>query len=57
MPAKFSELITLDRAQVGGRVLLRDVPLKVGTRVQGKLDPAVPRPVNRRHSRRIHYGR
>ncbi|WP_145375423.1 Ig-like domain-containing protein [Symmachiella dynata] len=44
-PAMFSELITLDRAEDGGRVFLRNVPLKVGTRVQGKLDPAVPRPV------------
>jgi len=44
-PARFSDLITLDRADDGGRVFLRNVPLKPGTRVEGKLDPAVPRPV------------
>ncbi|TWU11393.1 hypothetical protein CA54_02000 [Symmachiella macrocystis] len=44
-PARFSDLITLDRADDGGRIFLRSIPLKPGTRVAGKLDPAVPRPV------------
>lgn len=44
-PARFSELITIDQPEVNGRVFLKKLPLKRGTRVQGRLNDAVPRPV------------
>lgn len=43
-PNLYSELMEIDPAD-RSRVLLRDVKLSRGTRVQGRLDDAIPRPI------------
>jgi len=44
-PARFSDLTTVKRDEESSRVFVRDIKLKPGTRVQGRLDDSVPRPV------------
>lgn len=52
-PARFSKLVVAAKPNVGSRVLLKDVKLEAGTRVEGKLADAVPRPV--KHGRVVAY--
>ena len=47
-PHLFSEAIEIDPAD-RSRVLLRDVKLSKGTRVQGRLDDSIPRPIINGH--------
>ncbi len=44
-PPKFSELIALKKPKQNERVFLKNIPLQSGTRVAGRLDDQVPRPV------------
>ena len=46
-PARFSDLITLRRRPNGRRVSLHNIRLQPGTRLEGQIDAAVPRPVVR----------
>ena len=44
-PIRFSSIVDLPADEEARRVLLRDISLRRGVRVEGRLDPAVPRPI------------
>ena len=48
-PARFSDLVMIQRPEGGDQVFRKNIELVAGVRVEGSIDPAVPRPIKNGH--------